>query len=59
MCPNGVTWVRPMTPNYESCAKYINHITTIVRYVKLSTNHNKLITRYCVVMWKPMSQLIS
>jgi len=50
MCPNGVTCVKPMTHHYESFAKYINHMTTIVRHVKISSNHNKLITHYCVVM---------
>ena len=34
MFPNGVTCVKPMTHNYESCAKYINHMTTIVHHVK-------------------------
>jgi len=33
-CPKGVKCVNPMTHNYESCAKYINHMTRIVRHVK-------------------------
>jgi len=34
MCLKGVTCMKPMTYNYESCARYINHMTTIVRHVK-------------------------
>jgi len=33
MCPNGVPCVKPMTHNYESCAKDINHMTRMVRHV--------------------------
>ena len=36
MCPKRVTCVKPMTHNYESCVKYINHMTTNVSHVSIN-----------------------
>ena len=36
MCAKCVTCVKPMTHNYESCAKYINHMTTIVSHISIN-----------------------
>jgi len=33
MCAKGVTWAKPLTHKYESCARYINHMTTIVTHI--------------------------
>jgi len=52
--PYGVTCLKPMTHNYESCAKYINHMTTIVRHVKyqpIAINQWHTIASSCKILW--------
>ena len=54
MCPSGVTCVKPMAHNYESCARYINHMTTIVRHVKyqpITMNQWHAIASSCKILW--------
>jgi len=43
-----------MTHNYESCARYINHITTILSYVKyqpIIINQLHAIASSCIILW--------
>ena len=54
ICPNGLTCVLTMTHNYESCAKYINHMTTNMSHVKsqpITINQGHAIALSCENLW--------
>ena len=50
MSPKWITCVKPMTHNYESCAKIIHRVTHNRESRNLTTINNKQMTRYCVAM---------